>query len=302
MLRRESDFVDEIIEDYEFLMPNGEYEPLDRILEMLDENDIAIEDLFISNITDQYLEYVKTLDVLDIEKAVSFAYYASLLLDLKVREMLPKTDEEEVQFEEEKSRFIDTLSLRQLLVEMRKNLENTEVKCRIFVEPEFTDEDCKYCINNFSLSELVNAYLSVKELEAVKNTGKSEVPKVIVKDRFTVLDKSKELVVLLKEKREITFADMAHADYTISERINAFLALLELLKRQFCEVEQDYKCGEIKIKIAESADDIDFEKLFSGDYDTYEFNDEKNGKKNKAVENKALDEKNTPTDDGDKGE
>ena len=42
--------------------------------------------------------------------------------------------------------------------------------------------------------------------------------------------------------------------------------------------------------------------IYRYDYDTYEFNDEKNGKKNKAVENKALDEKNTPTDDGDKGE
>lgn len=296
MLRRESDFIDEVMEDYPFMLPNGEYEPLDRILEMLDESDIAIEDLFISNLTDQYLEYVSTLEALDIEKAVSFAYYASILLDLKVRAMLPKTEEEEVQLEEDRNRFIDTLSMRQLLLEMRKNLENTEVKCRYFVEPEFTEEDCNYCINNFSLDALIDAYLSAKQLEAIRGTKKSETPKVITKDRFTVLDKSKEIVTILKEKKEITFADVSSDDYTKSEIINAFLALLELLKRQFAEVEQDFKCGEIKIRLAEGAENIDFEKLFSGDYDSYEFEQDKKPKKENSTD------KNKDTVDNKEGE
>lgn len=294
MLRRESDFIDEVIEDYPFLLPNGASEPLDRILEMLDENDIAIEDLFISNITDQYLEYVSTLDALDIEKAVSFAYYASVLLDLKVRAMLPKTEEETVQFEEDRSRFIDELSIRQLLNKMKKNLENKEVKCRYFVEPEYTDEDCNYCISNFSLEELINSYLQIKELETIRGIQKAEGSKLIAKDRFTVLDKSKELVALLKEKKEIKFTDIAKDDYTKSEKINAFLALLELLRRQFAEVEQDFICGEITIRLAENSETIDFEKLFKGDYDSYEFTDNED-KKSKSKEKKSSDESNKKT-------
>ncbi len=290
MLRRESDFLDEVIEDYPFLLPNGESEPLDRILEMLDENDIAIEDLFISNITDQYLEYVSTLEALDIEKAVSFAYYASVLLDLKVRAMLPKTEEETVQFEEDRSRFIDELSIRQLLNKMKKNLENKEVKCRYFIEPEYTEDDCNYCISNFSLDELINSYIQIKELETIRGAQNIEGSKMIAKDRFTVLDKSKELVALLREKKEVKFSDIAKADYTVSEKINAFLALLELLRRQFAVVEQDFICGEITIRLAENAEQIDFNKLFSGDYDSYEFDDKKD-KKSRATETKKDDEK-----------
>lgn len=295
MLRRESEFLDEVIEDYPFLLPNGESEPLDRILEMLDENDIAIEDLFISNITDQYLEYVSTLEALDIEKAVSFAYYASVLLDLKVRAMLPKTEEETVQFEEDRSRFIDELSIRQILNKMKKNLETKEVKCRYFIEPEYTEEDCNYCISNFSLDELINAYVQIKELETIRGAQNVEGSKMIAKDRFTVLDKSKELVALLKEKKEVKFSDIAKSDLTVSEKINAFLALLELLRRQFAEVEQDFICGEITIKLAENAELIDFNKLFTGDYDSYEFDDKKD-KKTKSAEAKKSSDDDKPSD------
>lgn len=296
MLRRESEFLDEVIEDYPFLLPNGESEPLDRILEMLDENDIAIEDLFISNITDQYLEYVSTLEALDIEKAVSFAYYASVLLDLKVRAMLPKTEEETVQFEEDRSRFIDELSIRQILNKMKKNLETKEVKCRYFIEPEYTEEDCNYCISNFSLDELINAYVQIKELETIRGAQNVEGSKMIAKDRFTVLDKSKELVALLKEKKEVKFSDIAKSDLTVSEKINAFLALLELLRRQFAEVEQDFICGEITIRLAENAELIDFNKLFSGDYDSYEFDDKKDKKTKSAESKKSSDDDNKPSD------
>ena len=307
MLRRESDFIDEVIEDYEFKLrdrPDDQCEPLDRILEMLDENEIAIEDFFISDITDQYLKYVENLEALDLEKAVSFAYYASVLLDFKVRAMLPKTEEETVQFEEDRSRFIDELSIRQLLNTMKKNLETREVKCRYFIEPEYTEEDCNYCISNFSLNELVDAYLKMKELETIRGAQSTNRSKMIAKDRFTVLDKSKELVALLREKKEIKFSDIAKADYTVSEKINAFLALLELLRRQFAEVEQDFICGEITIRLAEGAELIDFNKLFSGDYDSYEFNDE-NAKKGKSGESKKNEKtaiESTPKTNGEEGE
>lgn len=294
MIRQKSEFLDETTEDYLLVMQDGSQEPLDRILEMLDEQELAIEDLLISDFTRQYLAYVSSLQEMDIEKSVYFAYYASVMVDLKVRSMLPKTEEEEIQFEEDRDRFFDTLSMRQLLNEMRKNLESTEVKCRYFVEPEFTEEDCNYCINNFSLDALIESYLSAKQLEAIRGTKKGEAPKVIAKDRFTVLDKSKEIVTILKEKKEITFADISSDDYTKSEIINAFLALLELLKRQFAEVEQDFKCGEIKIKLAEGAEDMDFEKLFSGDYDSYEFDNGKDkAKRDKKEKDTAKDDKET---------
>lgn len=287
MLRRESEFIDEVMEDYPFLLRNGEYEPLDRILEMIDERDLAIEDLFISDLTFQYLAYIRTLENLDVEKANSFAYYASILLDLKVRTMMPKTDEETYQLEEDTSSFLDMLSIRKLLNDMRKNLESTEVKCRHFVEPEFTEEDCNYCIENFSLNELIEAYLSVKEIEAIRGTNKVEQPKTIVKDRFTVRNKIDEIILILKDRKEITFDDIAQEDYTKSEKINAFLALLELLKCQFAEVEQDFICGEIKIKLSESGANMNLEKLFSADYDIYEFEDSKQKKKAK---NEAKDD------------
>ncbi|MBQ7653290.1 MAG: segregation/condensation protein A [Clostridia bacterium] len=273
MLRKNFDLYEENLETYEFDLPNGEKGPLDVLLQMLDENQVNIRDIFISKITEQYLAYVRTLDKLDLERVSSFIYYASLLLDLKVRNMMQADEETQQETEEVTERFFDELERRKLLNEMRETLAEKQVVCRYFVEPEFTEADCRYCINNFDLNALVDAYLNVKRRQTIRQVSEKPSAKTVTKDRFTVLDKTKELVMLLKEEKCISFSDVAYKDasYTDSERINAFLALLELLRRQFAIAEQKEPFGEIIIKIAEGKEDMSLEEIIKGDYEDYEF-------------------------------
>ena len=279
MLRKNYELYEENLETYEFDLTDEIKGPLDVLLEMLDENQVSIRDIFISKITEQYVAYVKTLDQLDLERVSSFIYYASLLLDLKLRSMMETTDESVPDEDDPRERFFSDLERRQLLNEMRQSLADRQVVCRYFVEPEFTAADCKYCINNFDRDALVEAYLNVKRRQSIRTVSQKPSAKTVTKDRFTVLDKTKELIILLKEQKSISFKDIAYNDasYTDSERINAFLALLELVRRQFAVAKQDEPFGDIYITLAEGKEDLTLEEIIKGDYDDYEF-DENDGK------------------------
>lgn len=257
--------------------------PMDALLDMIARAEIPIRDVFVSNVTDQYLQYIRTLDHLDIEKTVSFAQYAARILDLKVRSLLPKTEEETLQLEEEKEIFINELQMRQVFLEAMSLLRSKETINVFQVEPEYTKDDYKVVIDDsaFNMDALVDAFAHIMHrFEATKDAKINT--KVIVKDRFTVVDKTKELIVVLKEKRSVSFSQLFEGEtvYTKGERINTFLALLELLRRQFAKAIQDEEFGEITIALADGAENVTYDDILGGnnDYSAYEFDEAKSAK------------------------
>ena len=81
-------------EDFSFTYDDELSGPLDVLLSLLQESKVDIKDIFISNITEQYLEHVKHLEVLDIDKATNFASVAAFLLEMKVKSLFQMTPDE----------------------------------------------------------------------------------------------------------------------------------------------------------------------------------------------------------------
>ena len=69
--------------------------PLDLLLHLIEKNKIDIYDIPISEITEQYLEYMKALEEEDLEIVSAFLLMAVTLLEMKARMLLPKKEEEE---------------------------------------------------------------------------------------------------------------------------------------------------------------------------------------------------------------
>ena len=72
--------------------------PLDLLLHLIEEAELDVKDIFVSEITAQYLSYMDQLDELDMDTASEFLTMAATLLEIKSRALLPKppkTDEEE---------------------------------------------------------------------------------------------------------------------------------------------------------------------------------------------------------------
>ena len=64
--------------------------PLDLLLTLISKAKIDICDIFVSEITEQYLEYMAGVDELDMDSASEFLQMAATLLEIKSRAMLPK--------------------------------------------------------------------------------------------------------------------------------------------------------------------------------------------------------------------
>ena len=64
--------------------------PLDLLLTLIGKAEIDIKDIFVSEITDQYLEIVRNATDLNMDEASDFLVMAATLLEIKSRSMLPK--------------------------------------------------------------------------------------------------------------------------------------------------------------------------------------------------------------------
>ena len=64
--------------------------PLDLLLHLIDKNKVDIYDIPIVEITEQYLDYIKQMEVQDMNVMSEFLVMAATLLDIKCRMLLPK--------------------------------------------------------------------------------------------------------------------------------------------------------------------------------------------------------------------
>ncbi len=261
------DIIEGRYEDYKFKLQQFEG-PLDLLLDLLHRAKLSIKEIFISDITEQYLAYIGTMQQLDLEKASSFAAYAARLLDIKVRSILPKDEEEIIQLEEDKSTIVYELQMREIMNSAADELKAVETCNKFYWQPEYSEDDCRYLITNFNIDLLMGAFAQILHKADVR-AQQAPVIKIIPKDKFTVLDKTKELVIVLKERKSVKFFELFIDEYTHGEKISTFLALLELLRRQFAVAMQRDVFEEIHIELKEGAESLSFEEVLDGQFEEY---------------------------------
>ncbi|MFQ6724552.1 MAG: segregation/condensation protein A, partial [Clostridia bacterium] len=82
----------ESIVDYSTKLDNFEG-PLDLLLHLIKEAKIEIKDIFVSEVTEQFLQYMNNLEVLDVDKASEYLNMAATLLEIKSKSILPRIEE-----------------------------------------------------------------------------------------------------------------------------------------------------------------------------------------------------------------
>lgn len=231
-------------DDYRFKLHEFEG-PLDLLVHLIKITKIDIRDIFISDITEQYLKMMEEIDDVDVEKASEFIDMSATLLEIKSKHLLPR-EPELVDEEDPEERLFRQIEEYKLFKEQSEKLSKIEDVNKFFKEPDSTVGEFKYELpEKLSLDLLVKAFSDMMQ----KMTIKAEVvqEKKIVKDRFTVAQKIAQIKDVLLTKKEFKFSDMFESSYSRSEVINTFLALLELLKRQYLTVKQNNLFEEIDI-------------------------------------------------------
>ena len=183
--------------------------PLDLLLHLIKESNIDIYDISLSEITNQYLDYIKRMEELDLDVASEYLVMASELIEYKSRSLLPRNEDSEDVYEEDPKE-----ELIKKLVDYKKYKEITET----FKELEYTRGDIytKYPSNiseysegiknseDISLDDLMEAFkkfIDRKQYEKPLNT-------TITTKELSVSDRMTEIKERLRINKEINFVDL----------------------------------------------------------------------------------------------
>jgi len=214
--------------DYTFRLEGFEG-PLDLLLHLIQKNELDIFNIPIALITEQYLEYLQLMKVLNLDVAGEYLLMASTLLHIKSKMLLPKSSEREEEEEEDPRaelirRLLEYQKYKQAGGELEKRpMLDRDVFIRLMpAEPEEVPEEERIEVN---LLELLEAFRQV--LERVKTETVHEV----ILEHLSVEDKIQEILTLLeRENRSLTFHRLFPEQASRRVVIITLLAILELVK------------------------------------------------------------------------
>lgn len=221
----------ESVVDYNTKLDNFDG-PLDLLLYLVKEAEIEIKDIFVSNVTAQYLEYIQSVSELDIEKASEYLSMAATLLEIKSKALLPKLDIEDTQEEDLEALVIRRIEEYKLFKEEAEKLKEMEEVGRFYKLPDESANDVRIVYTDFNLQGLIKAFVNVMtkaDLMEHQKVAKREIPKEV----FTVKDKIDFIRQTLLERNECSFYELFPLDCSRNELITTFQAVLELTKLQY---------------------------------------------------------------------
>ena len=222
--------------------------PLDLLLYLIKKDEIDIYDVSIERITRQYLDYIETFQMLNIELASEFIVMAANLMYIKSRTLLPVTlQPPEEDADEEDPRW----ELIRQLVEYKKfkdaaqflQVRDSEGAEFFAATPELPDlSAAASAAPQVGVFDLIRAFQKV-----LRRFDDTHSLREIVDDRWTVSDKIDFLLAKVPLGGRMKFEELFTEASSRSEVIVTFLAILELIKLHFLEIEQTVTLGEISV-------------------------------------------------------
>ncbi|MBI2436801.1 MAG: segregation/condensation protein A [Candidatus Magasanikbacteria bacterium] len=216
--------------------------PLDLLLSLLDEKKMEISEVSISSVTESYLEYLDTLEVINPQELADFLVIATKLLFLKSKTLLPEFTHDE----DEGMRLEDQLKLYRQFVEASKQVnilwldDRSKGYGRIeaplvsekFVAPPRLDTDMLH----ISMLQLISRLEPPHAL-----------PQTHIDTSISMKERIDAIRTLLKKSNTFSFHKILSKAASKTEIIVSFLALLELVKQRDIYVEQDEAFGDMKV-------------------------------------------------------
>ncbi len=231
----------------EYTLKEIEFEgPLDLLLHLIKEANVDIFDINISEITEQYLNYINMMNELNLDVDSEYLVMAADLIEIKSRELLPH-DEEEVEEdpkEELINRLVEYQKYKEVTSELRKLEEDrSELYSKLpSILDEYKDDNLKVS-DDLTLDDIIKAFATLKEkqiLEKPLNT-------VVTKKEYSVNKRSKEILGKLKKSKKLEFKDLFDT-YTKEYVVVTFLSILDLARKGNILLNQDKNLGSIILK------------------------------------------------------
>ena len=233
--------------------------PLDLLLHLIEKNKMDIFDIKISEITDQYIDYINKMQEMNLEVASEFLVMASILILLKSKKILPNVvdDEQEITEEELLRRIIEYKKYKEVSQELKLGYDDSQI--RYFRMQENIELPKQELNTKYGMEDIVKAYKGiVKVNKEKKNENAKNIEKIAITDTYTVASKVKQMLNILIKRPKFIFNSI----YSISkcnreEVVTAFSGLLELSRRARVTTIQEETFGNITVQKAKDIDNAD---------------------------------------------
>jgi len=222
--------------------------PLDLLLYLIKKNDLDICDIPIKEITEQYMQYIELMKVLDLEIVGDFLVMAATLMQIKSKMLLPPDPAEETIEEDPRDELVRRLQEYKKFKEIAEQLKTKEQERQDYFprgideeQKKELEEDAKEVYFEANLFDLINAFT-----DALNKLEEEPVYK-ITEENFTVEDKIHEILHTLVEVSRVQLSLIFSRARSKLEMIVSFMAVLELIRLKEIRVLQKRLFSDIDV-------------------------------------------------------
>lgn len=217
--------------------------PLDLLLHLIRRNQVNIYDIPIALITEQYLDYIRFMEALDLSVAGEFLVMAATLMYIKSRMLLPTVPEEEEEEEEDpRAQLVQQLLEYKRYKDAATQLSQRELLGRdVFVRQGVEEpmEEGSIDADLFHLIDALRDVLRRRDIDAFHE---------VTLERVTLMDRIRDLWDRIqKAEGAVAFVNLFGVHSSKEEIILTFLALLELMKSGMIRAYQEEALGPVWI-------------------------------------------------------
>lgn len=229
----------------------GDFEgPLDLLLHLVKKSKMEIFDIEISEITKEYLNYIKEMTDMNLDIASEYLVMAAELIEMKSRKLLPNKKDEEEKEEDENPEE----ELKRRLIEYKKYKESTEVfrnleenRANYYTKaPESLKQYSSEKLENdgsvgiFDLLDAFQKLLERQEYNKPKNTK-------ITRKELSVKERVAKIRDILKVHKKINFIELFD-NFSKPYVVVTFLSVLEMAKNREINIKQDNNFSDIYLE------------------------------------------------------
>lgn len=228
--------------------------PLDLLCHLIDKNKVDIYDINLNDITDQYIQFLKEMEELNLEIASEFLVMASTLLYIKSKNLLPKQEEEEEEITEEEliRRIIAYKKYKDASIKLKDNFE--KYSNRFYKLPEEIELPKRKLEEEYEKDIIPDTYKEIWQISQEKvNQNAQNIEKIAITETYSVASKVREMFkVLIKNKKFVFNKLFSIKKHNKQEVVTAFSGLLELSRRSKVKTTQDKTFGDITVEKSEN--------------------------------------------------
>lgn len=224
--------------------------PLDLLCHLIDKNKMDISNINLSEITDQYIEYINQMEKMNLEITSEFLVMASTLLYIKSKNLLPNQvdDEKELTEEEILQRIIEYKKYKEITSKLKEMYQKGGKN--IFKLPETIQLPKQKIEKEYQKDILYSTYSEIIERSSERlNKNAKNIEKIAITETYTVADKVKTMFKALLHSKTFIFNKLfPQQQCSNKEIVTAFTGLLELSRRSKVVTSQEELFGDITVQ------------------------------------------------------